>query len=422
MLDEDVSNLEVQAILLDIFSTWTGLPIGLFDLRNQHDVFGEASLRCFEPYCQRIHELPGGRGRCQRDEWRRVRASPKGGLTLCHAGLYNYSLPVSIDGELVATLLCGEMRIEGVQFEQNSQAQHQRFLQEGEFAPQLQDELRTLFDHTKRLPLHKVETEVLTDLHKIEEWYFDLLSSQQALTRQTEDLTHNLQIYLQALLARAENFLVDLERDRDVRREYKDSAQEILNSTIALDTVIQRLGDFRRGYRFEKVRLAKLLHQSRRLYLEEAKRRGVSIKMTLEPVDGSTPVVEASAEQLQKAFHNLVHNAVKYSFSGAYDRPRWVEILGRPRGRYYEVRIQNFGVGIDPDEYDRIFAGGYQGRRTRAEYRPGSGQGLPYVKRVVDRHHGKVLVTSVNQKSAFLTTFAVLLPYSQAGWEDVDEQ
>jgi signal transduction histidine kinase len=71
------------------------------------------------------------------------------------------------------------------------------------------------------------------------------------------------------------------------------------------------------------------------------------------------------------------------------------------------------GVGIDPDEYELIFKGGYQGRRTRAAYRPGEGLGLRLAKRVIERHNGQTSVSSVDQKSAFLNTFTLFLPYVQ---------
>nr|MBC7245973.1 PocR ligand-binding domain-containing protein [Chloroflexota bacterium] len=418
MIEDGLSNRAIQKILLDIFASSTQLPIGLFDLEDHISVFGSVSLSHFEQYCQLVQGLPGGSECCERDEWHRVRVTKREGLTLCHAGLYNYALPIFVDNQRVAVLLCGEMRIADPDFEQRSLTRHEEFLRHQYITEETEEKLRQAFARTKRVHLQAMEKDVLSNLHQIENWYYRLTSSQRALAREKEDMTHELQIGLQGLLAEAENLYLDLLRERDIKREYKEAAREVLNRTIALDSIIQRFGDFIGSYRFSLVPLAKIVHESRRVYQEEAKQRGITIKIQLEPVNGRSPVIQASQEHLQQAMHNLVHNAIKYSFTGAFDRPRWVQIVGRPAGKYYELRIQNFGVGIDPDEYDKIFQGGYQGRRTRDEYRPGSGRGLALVKRVIEKHHGEIMVSSVDQKSAFLTTFTVLLPYTQPFKED----
>jgi len=420
MPDETVND-DVHTILLDIFASKTHLPIGLFDLRQGKPVFGEESLRHFEPYCCRVQELPGERARCEQDEWQRVRCTRNQGLTLCHAGLYNYALPIFVGHDVVATLLCGEMRILGDEFERKAQIRHTQFVRNRRLPVATAQELRHLYADAKRLPLKRIEREVLTDLHRIENWYYRLTQSQQALTRQTEDVTHELQIYLQGLLGDAEVLSLDLERERSVRREFKDAARDLVQKVLALDVVIQRLGDFLQDYRFEKVRLAKLVHKSRELYESEARERGISVRVELAPLDEGPIEIEASEVHLQHAIHNLVHNAIKYSFAGAHDRSRWVQITGEPVGKCYELLIQNFGVGIDPDEYEKIFEQGYQGRRTQGEYRPGAGHGLTLVKRVVERHHGDISVSSVDQKSAYLTTFTVRLPLIQPREEGQDE-
>ena len=418
MFESETSNRAIQKILLDIFATSTQLPIGLFDLEDHASVFGNVSLSHFEPYCQLVHKLPGGSRRCERDEWHRVRNAKREGLTLCHAGLYNYAMPILVDDERVAVLLCGEMRIADPDFDERSLMRHEQFLRDQNVTGITEKELRMAFASTKRMQLPAIEKDILGNLHKIVNWYYRLTNSQRALAREKEDITHELQIGLQGLLAEAENLYLDMLRERDVKKEYKESAREILNRTIALDAIIQRFGDFLKSYRFSPVPLAKIVHESRRVYEEEARQRGISIKIKLEPVNGRAPVIEASSEHLQQAMHNLAHNAIKYSYTGAFERPRWVQIMGRDVGSYYELRIQNFGVGIDPDEYDKIFQGGYQGRRTRAEYRPGGGRGLALVKRIIERHHGEISVSSVDQKSAFLTTFTVLLPYTQPSEEE----
>jgi len=417
--ERESTNIDIQRLLLDIYAARTRLPIGLFDVETHRTVFGDYSLECFEPYCRLVRRLPGGNALCERDQRQRAKAASHGELTLCHAGLYDYALPIHVDGQLVATLLCGEMRIADRELDALAVARHEQFLQRQQPSIDEQNALRQAFSRAKSLPIERVNNELLGDLHSIERWYYRLTSSQRALTRQIEDVTHELQIWLQGLLARAEILCIDLERERDLRREYREEAREVLNSALALDVIVQSFGDFLRSYRFAPVSLRSIVNESRRVYEEEAKQRGIEVRVELESVDGRPPMVEASKVHLQHAIHNLVHNAIKYSFAGGFDRPRWVQIAGSPAGQYYQLSVQNFGVGIDPDEYDKIFEGGYQGRRTVDEYRPGGGRGLRLAKRIIERHHGQIRVSSIDQKSAFLTTFTVFLPFIQpAGEED----
>ena len=71
-------------------------------------------------------------------------------------------------------------------------------------------------------------------------------------------------------------------------------------------------------------------------------------------------------------------------------------ITGAPEQDYYVLTFENYGVGILQDEIDSdaIFEDGYQGKLTQGEYRTGSGLGLSFVKRIVDRHKGLIRVTS----------------------------
>jgi signal transduction histidine kinase len=84
------------------------------------------------------------------------------------------------------------------------------------------------------------------------------------------------------------------------------------------------------------------------------------------------------------------------------------------------VTIENYGVGILAEERDAIFQDGVQGKLTQGEYRTGAGKGLFFTKQVIDRHHGKIKVTSRKMSEEthpegqpHLNQFTVYLPYEQ---------
>jgi two-component system sensor histidine kinase ArlS len=118
---------------------------------------------------------------------------------------------------------------------------------------------------------------------------------------------------------------------------------------------------------------------------------------------------------LKKALLNVLDNAVKYSFDGTLDHPRWIGIVGRLETRLgapgYSIVVSNLGIGIDEDELDLVFEPGYQGRRRLDEERSGYGMGLTFVKECTERLGGSVAVQSRPQRrTAWLTILHIWLP------------
>jgi signal transduction histidine kinase len=162
--------------------------------------------------------------------------------------------------------------------------------------------------------------------------------------------------------------------------------------------------------------------ESKRIYEAEAKRKGIVLQIDLRPVDGKDAYVELSRDHLQLAFNNLLHNAIKYSFRSAPGRERFVRIRGHQDGQLYSLAIENYGVGILPEEISEglIFEDNYQGKLTDGEFRTGSGKGLFFVKQVIEKHEGTISAFC-EQKSQVespegqphLVRFIVKLPFQQ---------
>jgi len=98
------------------------------------------------------------------------------------------------------------------------------------------------------------------------------------------------------------------------------------------------------------------------------------------------PTVEGDWVQLAQLFQNLIGNALK--FRGT--EPPRVEIRGRAEGRQWCFSVADNGIGIDSRNRDRVFEM-FQRLHTRDAY-PGTGVGLAIVKKIVDRHGGRIWV------------------------------
>ena len=70
----------------------------------------------FEPHCKLIQSYKGGKEACAADQCNLAREGTRfhdEQLTFCWAGMCNQATPVTVDGEIRAVLLYGEMQVEG---------------------------------------------------------------------------------------------------------------------------------------------------------------------------------------------------------------------------------------------------------------------------------------------------------------------
>ncbi len=104
---------------------------------------------------------------------------------------------------------------------------------------------------------------------------------------------------------------------------------------------------------------------------------------------GALPVVQADPTQLRQLLTNLVGNALKFT---APDRPARIHVDARRDGPLWEITVADNGIGIEPEYRDRIFVI-FQRLHGREAYE-GTGLGLAICKKIVERHGGRIWVTS----------------------------
>ncbi|MCB2228643.1 MAG: PocR ligand-binding domain-containing protein [Desulfarculaceae bacterium] len=111
---------------------------------------------------------------------------------------------------------------------------------------------------------------------------------------------------------------------------------------------------------------------------------------------GEMPRVTADPSQLTQVFQNLVHNAVKYR----REEPPRLRAEARRGENEWIFSLSDNGVGIETQYFDRIFVI-YQRLASKAAL-GGTGIGLALVKKIVERHGGRVWVESTpGQGSTF---------------------
>ena len=106
--------------------------------------------------------------------------------------------------------------------------------------------------------------------------------------------------------------------------------------------------------------------------------------MTHDPL----PTVYANPTLLTQVFQNLIGNALKFQGSS----PASIHVGATALSDGWEFFIRDNGIGVPPDQRDRIFAI-FQRLHGRSEY-PGTGIGLAICKRIVEKHDGTIWVDS----------------------------
>ncbi len=127
------------------------------------------------------------------------------------------------------------------------------------------------------------------------------------------------------------------------------------------------------------------------------------------------PEIEGNPTQLSQVFQNLISNSLKFKHR---QREPIVEISsevvevtnnnGDNLRKYCKISITDNGIGIPPEYQEKIF-NIFQRLHGRSKYE-GTGIGLAVVRRIVERHDGKISVSSIEGEG---TSFEIMLPLTQ---------
>ncbi len=216
------------------------------------------------------------------------------------------------------------------------------------------------------------------------------------------NVSHELKTPLTAIRGFVETLVDDTEME-DVRRQHfmrriNDQTQRL--SAIVTDLLtISRIESGGTEMEREALDLRDVARDCVRLLAPTAEAKGLqlTVELTEEPVR-----VLGDREALRQALSNLVDNALKYTPEGG---KVWLRV--RTEERMAVAEVQDTGIGISPQDQQRIFERFYRVDKARSRELGGTGLGLSIVKHITLALGGRVSLDSSLGKGS---TFRMELP------------
>ncbi|CAG1022328.1 Sensor histidine kinase ResE [Patescibacteria group bacterium] len=404
---------EIVEMLLNLYTETTGLPVALYLCSTQEFIWSKP--RQFSPLCSSLHanDAVAINDECYKDHVKRCQEA-KGTPEMCHLGLWNLALPIKINGQLIGTLISGQRRSKDPTHDSLSRRTLSKYLDT--IDPEKARMTMMLFERTHAVDKKEFNEKLLYNLTRVQGHIFTLLqksTEHESLRRsKIQNLAHEFLLPIQSIVADAENLYNEVS-ETELKEMANDVLQEMRKLAVIAENMRGSLIETKeQKYHFTKHSLYKCLMVPIDLYQKEANKKGVVIKSPILKDHKKMPILDMSFDYLQRAITNIIHNAVKYSYSSGPNTERYIGIVGEYVENFYCITISNYGLGILPHEIasGKIFEDGYRGELSADRSRTGSGMGLPEVKKIIDRHNGKIEIFSEPKGGPYKTTVKIYLP------------
>ena len=246
-----------------------------------------------------------------------------------------------------------------------------------------------------------------------------LAASDRARRQLLADVSHELTTPVTAMRGYIETLrMPEFDLDEATRSRYLGIVGD---ETARLERIIRDLLDLARleggggELVIERVPVAQIFERVTARHERASHEAGVSITSVIEP---GAEIITGDRDRLEQALQNLAANAMRYAPRGTV-----IELRSRVHGETgvsrraqtgVTITVTDQGPGITPDHLPHVFDRFYKVESSRAQdaadkLAGGSGLGLSIVKAIVERHGGRISVSS----RPGLTVFAFTIKDSE---------
>ncbi len=224
------------------------------------------------------------------------------------------------------------------------------------------------------------------------------------------NVSHELKTPLTSIHGYAETLLDDDFSDIETSKHFlkiieAESARmgRLINDLLDL----QKIEEGKAVFNFEEVEIDEVVKYVSRIVKPMAESLGVDVKISCD----SDVTVKGDFDRLVQAILNLTDNAIKYT-SQKEKGEKYVELSCGVGESECSLSIKDTGPGIPADSIPRLFDRFYRVDKARSRKVGGTGLGLSIVRMIIEKHKGRIEVSS---EEGVGSEFKIFLPILTRG-------
>jgi two-component system, cell cycle sensor histidine kinase PleC len=260
--------------------------------------------------------------------------------------------------------------------------------------------LLAMEDITERKGMERRQKKLYEDLKELT---IELKRANQVKTEFLANMSHELRTPLNSIIGFSE-VLYD-ETFGPVNEKQKKYVNNVLTSGKHLLLLINQILDMAKieagkmKLTISDLSMNSLLNDIVMLAADIVSKKKIEISLK---IDADLPYIEADELKVKEIIYNLLSNAVKFTPEGGQIGLRAKRVDGE-----IEIVIWDTGIGIAPENMEKIFEGFFRVDTPCSRVTEGTGLGLPLSRNLVELHGGKLSVESPGLNKGTLVQFTL---------------
>jgi signal transduction histidine kinase len=168
--------------------------------------------------------------------------------------------------------------------------------------------------------------------------------------------------------------------------------------TMLIDDLLEigRLDAGRLSLSYDQIDIGAMAEEVCQLLLPEIQRKDMQVNFEIAE---DLPLIVADNKRINQVLTNLVSNAIKYTRSHG---TIWIR-AARVGNAQIEVQVEDTGVGLMPEQLEKLFTRFYRANNALSNQVHGTGLGLAIAKSFIDAHGGTINVQSTHEVGSLFT-------------------
>jgi len=229
-------------------------------------------------------------------------------------------------------------------------------------------------------------------------------------------LAHEINQPLGAISNYAEGILARLTGAKEDPQDMVAPLRQILRAAHRGGEIVRRTRNFarRRPYQADVASMNELVVEVAELCRPEARRRGVTIELSL---DDELPTLTVDGIQIQQVLTNLIGNAF-VALEQSENKPQWIRLSTcQSSGDSVEVTVADSGPGLPLDQAESLFEPFFTTEQN------GTGLGLAIAHGIIEAHGGHIWTDlKVDSGAVFKFTLPMTPPWKHQNESSTEDE